>query len=469
MMNKRIRSLMVFLPLLIVAPGIFSSPSPDNASAVVTGEMEIRGPENVSPVTYRKFAVNEKEGRIVSTTPVQILPAEVLPNWAIDVSQEEYDWTARDCERPLFADPIPFVIPPLEDSEEPFYPHNHCPAITWLPNGDLLAIWFSTIREQGTEMTILASRFRAGASEWEPASEFFKGPDRNMTGSSIFYDQTDRVLHHLNGIGRKNEEGWANLALLHRMSADNGVTWSAARPVSTGAAFESRHQVIAGMSRTRDGVLIQPCDATHGGQGPTAIHISRDGGKTWFDPGGDIRGIHAGVVDLIDGRLLALGRGQPIDGNMPKSVSDDMGESWTYSASEFPPIGSAQRLVLKRLREGPLLLASYTAERTGSTGMSFHDCGGNQFEGVGLFAAVSYDEGETWPVRKLLNTGPGSYEVGPYFGAAVRRAPVVTTTATEAEREGYLAATQSPDGVIHLISSRLYYRFNLAWIEKGTR
>ena len=36
---------------------------------------------------------------------------------------------------------------------------------------------------------------------------------------------------------------------------------------------------------------------------------------------------------------------------------------------------------------------------------------------------------------------------------------------TQAEPKGYLAATQTPDGMIHLISSRLQYRFNQAWIE----
>ena len=37
-----------------------------------------------------------------------------------------------------------------------------------------------------------------------------------------------------------------------------------------------------------------------------------------------------------------------------------MGRTWTYSASEFPPIGGNQRLVLMRLREGPLLFISFT-------------------------------------------------------------------------------------------------------------
>ena len=40
-----------------------------------------------------------------------------------------------------------------------------------------------------------------------------------------------------------------------------------------------------------------------------------------------------------------------------------------------------------------------------------------------------------------------------------------TMDATHAEPKGYLAATQSPDGNIHLISSKLYYRFNLAWLN----
>ena len=39
--------------------------------------------------------------------------------------------------------------------------------------------------------------------------------------------------------------------------------------------------------------------------------------------------------------------------------------------------------------------------------------------------------------------------------------------ATHSEPRGYMAATQSPDNLIHLVSSRLYYCFNLAWITDG--
>ena len=38
-----------------------------------------------------------------------------------------------------------------------------------------------------------------------------------------------------------------------------------------------------------------------------------------------------------------------------------------------------------------------------------------------------------------------------------------TMDATHAEPKGYLAARQTPDGIIHLISSGIHYRFNLPW------
>lgn len=39
---------------------------------------------------------------------------------------------------------------------------------------------------------------------------------------------------------------------------------------------------------------------------------------------------------------------------------------------------------------------------------------------------------------------------------------------SHAEPRGYLAGTQSPDGMIHLVSSRNHYRFNLPWLVKDT-
>ena len=46
---------------------------------------------------------------------------------------------------------------------------------------------------------------------------------------------------------------------------------------------------------------------------------------------------------------------------------------------------------------------------------------------------------------------------------------MMTMDSNHAEPHGYLASCQGPDGRIHLISSRNYYVFNLAWVTEGTR
>ena len=282
-----------------------------------------------------------------------------------------------------------------------------------------------------------------------------------MHGSSIFHDEKGTIFH-FNGMAPVAVQGWAKLALLMRTSQDNGVTWSTALPISSGGNYTLRHQVIAGTIMTKDGAIIQTCDATWEMEGPSAIHISQDGGRTWKDPKGNIRGIHAGLVELKDGSLMAFGRGRAIEGKMPISISSDMGKTWKYKSSPFPPIGGGQRLILKRLKEGPLLFVSFTSGDRNNpevNGMNFSNEKGEKFKGYGMYAAVSYDDGKSWPIQKLLTPGEGNFNGGGWTQD-------FTATDTKAEHAGYLAATQTPDNTIHLISSGLYYRFNLAWLKK---
>lgn len=378
---------------------------------------------------------------------------------------------------PIFMEPIPFVIEPDSNSTTPFYRHNHQPAITWCDNGDMLAIWFSANEENGREMVVLASRLRDGRDAWDEASLFYKVPDRNMTGSSIVNDRNGRLLH-FNGVEAAGD--WQNLAIVLRESTDNGATWSSGRLIQPTHA--RRHQIIAGPIITKSGDIIQMCDAGPGGDDGSAIHISHDNGHTWSDlwdgddipefvegnKGSTVAGIHAGIVELSDGRLMAMGRGNAIadstgEFRMPISISADKGHSWTYSASPFPPIQGGQRLALLRLAEGPIMLVSFTDHPLNTPpdnrGMDFVASDGSSVRKYGMFVALSYDDGKTWPVRKLLTDGlPRVLDGGAWTGS-------FETDATHAEPRGYLAVTQSPDGIIHLLSSRLHYRFNLSWIE----
>ena len=391
--------------------------------------------------------------------------------YARDVNEESQpDWASGpDPNKPYFKGPVEYVkIPP--ESDGPMYSeHNHDPALVDCPNGDLMAIWYSCRDEWGRELTILASRLRYGTEEWEQASVFWNAPDRNDHAPALWFDGRNKI-YHFNGLSAAAT--WGNLATIMRISTDNGVTWSKARLINPEHGL--RHMPVESVFRTREGYIILPCDAVTGGNGGTAIHISRDGGETWTDPGADreapkffedqsgawIAGIHAGVVQLKNGSLMALGRGDSINGKMPMSISQDMGKNWTYSASEFQPLRGGQRLVLRRLLEGPILLVSFTNP---NTGMKLKDSSGKERRVYGMFAALSFDEGKTWPVKRLLTDGGPSRELdgGGNTGKFIMNP-------THAELKGYLAATQTPDGLIHLISSKLYYVFNLAWLQQGT-
>jgi len=92
-----------------------------------------------------------------------------------------------------------------------------------------------------------------------------------------------------------------------------------------------------------------------------------------------IRGLHAGVVELTDARLLALSRRHTVNGQMPISISAHRGPTWQIRASPFLPIGSGQRLVSFRFREGPIFFASYAHE------IQITDAAGKQRPVRGLF------------------------------------------------------------------------------------
>ena len=329
-----------------------------------------------------------------------------------------------------------------------FAHHNHDPALVDCPNGDLLAIWYSCVQEPGRELCLLASRLRYGAEEWEPASPFWDAPNRNDHGPAMWFDG-DQTIYQF--VGLSAAATWGNLATIMRTSTDSGATWSKARIINP--EHRTRQMPVESVFRTGEGVIVLPCDAVTGGNGGTATYLSDDNGETWRDPGSQAAGIHAGVVQLGDGRLMALGCGDNVEGRMPMSLSADMGKTWTRTPSPFQPIGGGQRLVLTRLREGPLFFASFAKKA-----FTFTDAADNEREGRGLFCTASLDDGKTWTQwRPVTDDGRGRI-VRTTDGARV------FMDGDHGEPRGYFSVCQTTDGLIQLIGSRQHYTFNLAWV-----
>jgi hypothetical protein len=157
--------------------------------------------------------------------------------------------------------------------------------------------------------------------------------------------------------------------------------------------------------------------------------ISKDRGLTWKVGKGDMRKayggkyvIHPAIVPTADGAILSFLRGPH---PMPVLTSKDWGDTWEAKGTPFPGIGVGQKIAAMRLASGAILLCAQDNKKTIVTG--------------GTYAALSLDNGRTWPhVRKV--DGP----------------------------TGYMSVAQAPNGIIYLFGTRMRCAaFNEAWLREG--
>jgi formylglycine-generating enzyme required for sulfatase activity len=302
-----------------------------------------------------------------------------------------------------------------------FSAHNHFAAVTACPNGDVLCAWYTTVSESGREMTQGCSRLRAGSDRWEPASPFFDVPDVNDHAPVLFSD--GKRLYHF---GTQSLVGWDNASNFLRTSDDNGATWSAPRIILSRDDPKALSQPCTCVL-TRDGTLLLACDGD--AHRDERLMASSDRGETWKVAAGDFRKtagryvIHPTFIERGDGSLLAWLRGPH---PMPAFESTDRGESWTEITTRFPGISVGQRTAALKLRSGAVVLVSPDTKKA--------------LTGGGTFAAMSLDDGKTWPhVRKLDGVS------------------------------GYMAITQATNDVIHVVGTRMQaVAFNEAWLRAGT-
>ncbi|HZZ73157.1 MAG TPA: SUMF1/EgtB/PvdO family nonheme iron enzyme [Pirellulales bacterium] len=298
---------------------------------------------------------------------------------------------------------------------------NHFTACCACPNGDILAVWYTTVSESGRELAQAASRLRAGAEQWDEASLFFDVPGVN-DHAPVLLCSGKRIFHFCT----QSLRSWDDATDIVRWSDDNGVTWSQPRIMVGRDDPQAMSQPCCAL-RTKRGELVVACDGD--GHRDERLVISRDDGRTWRVAKGDMRlavhgqyAIHPTLFERNDGQLGAFLRGP---NPLPMLVTADLGETWTAGKTPFSGITTGQKAAALKLRSGALLLCSFDR--------------GKQLFGSTTFAALSLDEGATW--------------------AHVRPLPDVS---------GYLSVTQAADGVIYVFGSRqTCVAFNEPWIKEG--
>ena len=357
---------------------------------------------------------------------------------------------APDPATPYFRGPRRFVKIPRDAKGPLYYWHNHDTGLAECPNGDLMAIWYTCAREQGRELSVASSRLPFGADEWEDAVSFYDTPDRNDHCPALSFDG-DQTLYHLNGTALSHF--WEPLQIILRESKDNGRTWSTPRYIAPD--FGLRNMVCQPIITLRNGWWIFGADAH---PDCSTLWLSKDQGHTWEDTGGNINGIHAAIVELKDGRLMALGRGGNVNHQLPMSISDDYGKTWKAFATELPPVTFTQRFSMKRLAEGHLALATFLPNVAQLGPQQKTDR-----ELAKLCICISYDDGKTWPVRRILTYETGDHGITAMSNGRIYMGP------GNSEPTAYVSLTQARNGIIHVISSMNHYAFNLKWAESGPK
>ncbi|HOI28470.1 MAG TPA: SUMF1/EgtB/PvdO family nonheme iron enzyme [Melioribacteraceae bacterium] len=387
--------------------------------------------------------------RVVQAPMPDSKPIQFDPPFNMQGVKQNFDRSNfRKINKPYFRKRFLLPIPPENVDKEIrnaagidlyFSRHNHDPGMMALPNGDLLYIFYTSTYEDEPEVALAAMRLRYGADEWDWPSRFLDFADVNDVAPLCWNDNGNLWLFfgniHLDG---RYPFQWIN-------STDNGATWSSVKyPEMINEFGPHTPQPINSAFRDKNNNIFFGMD----GLGPSSLLVtSADNGKTWFDTGGRTGGRHTSFIRLKSGDIAGYGGKQSdIDGFMPLSVSNDMGVTWKISSTQFSTLGTNQRPTIMRLSSGRLFLAS-----------DFQRSDGFQPPDIkerGAFVALSDDEGKSWHIKKI----PGGQE----HESEIRRMEM------KGETLGYSVASQTPDGMIHLMASMthpcLHFEFNEEWI-----
>ncbi len=353
-------------------------------------------------------------------------------------------------EKPYFTVRFALPIPPengtnldaaLAGIDPMVFTHNHSPGFEILPNGDALAIYFSTppgLAEADVSTSFIQARLRYGSEDWDLPELFFKTEKYNDQ-SGLLWNDGGKIRFFGGGRGLSDF-----VPFKMTVSTNSGATWSLSLPQLDSPATNYTAQPITSAFRGADGAIYFAMD---GDKATSFLWRSADDGIHWRDMGGRTGGRHSVIVPLDDkGGLLSIGgKNAAVNGWSPENVSTNFGASWSESvASPFPPLGSAQRPSLIKLADGNLFFVSdaylHKIVRAPPTNWNF---------GSGCFVAISTNNGAAWRIKSLPVQLP-NHERG--------------TNGTL----GYVTARQAPNGIIHILSTEtqpcLHYELNEAWI-----
>jgi predicted neuraminidase len=280
----------------------------------------------------------------------------------------------------------------------------HASTIAETQDGGFIVAWFGGTAEGDKDVGIWTSRRENGS--WTTPVEVATGEQPDGTRwpcwNPVLFRKPDGSLLLFYKVGR-SPSGWWGLV---RASVDGGRTWSEAVRLSReGTAIKGgpvgpiKNKPV----QLSDGSVLAPSSTEDNGW---RAHFERstDGGTTWnvigpVNDGHAIGAIQPSILDLGEGRLLAMGRTKNSK-RVFRIESVDGGRTWgEMTLAELPNPNSGTDAVT--LADGRHLLIYNHSETARSP----------------LAIAVSRD-GEAWTPAVTLETEPGEFSYPAIIQAA---------------------------------------------------
>ena len=344
--------------------------------------------------------------------------------------------------------PVSRLIFPLQPK------HNHGSCVIELPNGDLLACWYTGSGERSADdVQIVGARLRKGANAWSEPFLMADTPGFPDCNPCMILDQRNRLWLFWPAI---LDNRWESALLKYRSSADfqqrNGPPrWDRDGIVHLKPGPEFQQAVERDLRRMWEPYLRQAeseqkprletylSDNTKSAADKLSVRLgwmprvhpfldgkrmilplysdrfdfslmalTDDGGRTWrtsaplVGPGN----VQPSIVKRKDGTLVAFFRDNgPPPNRVMISESTDRGESWsTPRDTELVDTGAGVEAI--SLKSGRWTLVNNDTER-----------GRHR-----LAVSISEDEGRTWPRKRYLENDPEGESSGSYSYPSVIQA-----------------------------------------------
>ena len=284
------------------------------------------------------------------------------------------------------------------------------PALVVTRAGSVLAICEGrkTSRADHGDVDLVLKRSSDGGRTWGPLELVFEeGGDQNITigNPCPVVDQETGVIWL--PFTRNNNDVFIT------SSKDDGKTWSQPRRITSQVKKQNWNWYATGPGNAiqlergpHRGRLIIPCDHRVNGiedrraSSRSHVFFSDDHGKTWQLGGAaDSKTNECAVVQLSDSTLMINMRSFRGRGKRAVALSRNAGLTWsaaTDDATLIEPVCQASliRYTWRDAEGKSRLLYSNPATKSGRHRMTVR---------------LSYDEGQTWPISKVLHEGSAAY------------------------------------------------------------